>query len=34
MTAADLQATAQKYLVPGKDWTMDVVPSATAAAAK
>ncbi|WP_242147767.1 M16 family metallopeptidase [Sphingomonas sp. BAUL-RG-20F-R05-02] len=31
MTAADLQATAQKYLVPGKDWTMDVVPKAAAA---
>jgi len=31
MTAADLQATARKYLRPEADWTMDVVPKAAAA---
>ncbi len=28
MTAADLQATAAKYLRPDRDWTMQVVPKA------
>jgi zinc protease len=34
VTAADLQATAAKYLRPDKDWTMDVVPEKAAAAMK
>jgi len=29
VTAADLQATAAKYLRPEKDWTMEVVPART-----
>jgi zinc protease len=34
VTAADLQATAAKYLRPDKDWTMEVVPEQVAAAMK